>query len=211
MEKNVNNKTSRKQSARHTARYHCNKLAANLVPLLPPVALLDACCSGGRTDSPTQVAAVIGYDANELESIPQASILGVGCGAPVNFADLQKGETVVYIGSGAGIDVFSSAKRISNEGIVIGIDMTDEMLERARRLSFENTNDNEKKKALGGIWTHDLRSSPPVFTKTRAGITKPSLCQAELLGRASLVAPLSYIIWRRPVSLFCGISNLLIL
>jgi len=97
------------------------------------------CCSGGGgTDSPSQVAAVIGYDANELESIPQASILGVGCGAPVNFADLQKAETVVDLGSGAGIDVFLSAKKVSNEGRVIGIDMTDEMLERARRNAKEH-------------------------------------------------------------------------
>jgi arsenite methyltransferase len=94
------------------------------------------CCSGGG--SPAQVAAVIGYDTNELESIPQASILGVGCGAPVNFADLQKGETVVDLGSGAGIDVFLSAKKVSNEGRVIGIDMTDEMLERARRNAKEH-------------------------------------------------------------------------
>jgi arsenite methyltransferase len=94
------------------------------------------CCSGG--DSPAQVAAVIGYDANDLESIPQASILGVGCGAPVNFADLQRGETVVDLGSGAGIDVFLSAKKVSNEGRVIGIDMTDEMLERARRNAKEH-------------------------------------------------------------------------
>jgi arsenite methyltransferase len=96
------------------------------------------CCSGGGIDSPTQVAAVIGYDTNELESIPQASILGVGCGAPVNFADLQKGETVVDLGSGAGIDVFLSAKKVSNEGRVIGIDMTDEMIERARRNAKEH-------------------------------------------------------------------------
>jgi len=96
------------------------------------------CCSGGGTDSPAQVAAVIGYDTNELESIPQASILGVGCGAPVNFADLQRGETVVDLGSGAGIDVFLSAKKVSNEGIAIGIDMTDEMLERAKRNAKEH-------------------------------------------------------------------------
>jgi arsenite methyltransferase len=95
------------------------------------------CCSGGA-ESPAQVAAVIGYDTKELESIPQASILGVGCGAPVNFADLQKGETVVDLGSGAGIDVFLSAKKVSNEGRVIGIDMTDEMLERARRNAKEH-------------------------------------------------------------------------
>jgi arsenite methyltransferase len=96
------------------------------------------CCSGGGIDSPAQVAAVIGYDRNELESIPQASILGVGCGAPVNFADLQKGETVVDLGSGAGIDVFLSAKKVTEAGRVIGIDMTDEMLERARRNAKEH-------------------------------------------------------------------------
>jgi 2-polyprenyl-3-methyl-5-hydroxy-6-metoxy-1,4-benzoquinol methylase len=93
------------------------------------------CCSGGGGggDSPAQAATVVGYETSELESVPQASILGVGCGAPVKFADLQKGETVVDLGSGGGIDVFLSANKVSNTGKVIGIDMTDEMLERARR------------------------------------------------------------------------------
>jgi arsenite methyltransferase len=95
------------------------------------------CCSGGE-DSPVQVATVVGYDTSELESVPQASILGVGCGAPVKFADLQKGQTVVDLGSGAGIDVFLSANKVSNAGRVIGIDMTDEMLERARRNAKEH-------------------------------------------------------------------------
>jgi len=97
------------------------------------------CCSGGEVaDSPAQVAAIVGYDTNELESVPEASILGVGCGAPVKFADLQRGETAVDLGSGAGIDVFLSAKKVGNEGRVIGIDMTDEMLERARRNAKEH-------------------------------------------------------------------------
>lgn len=97
------------------------------------------CCSGenGAVGSPTQAAAVVGYGASELESVPQASILGVGCGAPVKFADLQKGETVVDLGSGGGIDVFLSANKVSDTGKVIGIDMTDEMLERARRNAKE--------------------------------------------------------------------------
>jgi arsenite methyltransferase len=97
------------------------------------------CCSGenGAVGSPTQAAAVVGYGASELESVPQASILGVGCGAPVKFADLQKGETVVDFGSGGGIDVFLSANKVSETGKVIGIDMTDEMLERARRNAKE--------------------------------------------------------------------------
>lgn len=88
------------------------------------------CCSGG---SPAEAAAVIGYDAKELGSVPQASIIGAGCGAPVGFAGLLKGETVVDLGSGAGIDVFLSANRVGGSGRVIGIDMTDEMLEKARK------------------------------------------------------------------------------
>ena len=94
-----------------------------------------ACCAPGccSSASPAQAAADVGYDANELGSVPQASVLGVGCGAPVKFADLQKGETVVDLGSGAGIDVFLSANTVGRSGRVIGIDMTEEMLERASR------------------------------------------------------------------------------
>ena len=68
----------------------------------------------------------------ELESVPESSILGVGCGAPVNFADIHEGEVVVDIGSGGGIDVFLAANKVKDFGKVIGIDMTDEMLEKAR-------------------------------------------------------------------------------
>src|ERR671924_2295873 len=99
------------------------------------------CCSGGERrviNSPSHVAEVVGYDTTELESVPQASVLGVGCGAPVKFADLQKGETVVDLGSGAGIDVFLSSKYVGAYGRVIGVDMTDEMLERARRNAKES-------------------------------------------------------------------------
>jgi arsenite methyltransferase len=98
------------------------------------------CCSsgeGGGKNSPSEAAAVVGYEKSELESVPQASVLGVGCGAPVKFAGLQEGETVVDLGSGAGIDVFLSSKQVGTRGIVIGVDMTDEMLERARRSAKE--------------------------------------------------------------------------
>src|SRR6184192_3517113 len=66
------------------------------------------CCSGISMTSPLQIAKNIGYDIKELESVPESSILGVGCGAPVNFADIHEGEVVVNIGSGGGIDVFLS-------------------------------------------------------------------------------------------------------
>src|SRR5919112_574490 len=92
----------------------------------------DSCCS------PSQSATVIGYDNEELQSIPKESILGVGCGAPLHYADVREGETVVDLGSGAGIDVFLSANKVGDSGRVIGIDMTDGMLEKARNNAKEN-------------------------------------------------------------------------
>jgi arsenite methyltransferase len=113
---------------------------------------LDGCCAPGECCgsssgssngsqammSPLQIAKNIGYNTNDLNSIPESSILGVGCGAPVNFADIQEGEVVVDIGSGGGIDVFLSANRVKHTGKVIGIDMTDEMLEKAADHAKEN-------------------------------------------------------------------------
>jgi len=74
----------------------------------------------------------IGYDAKELESIPESSVLGVGCGNPIKFAHIKEGDTVVDFGSGAGIDVFLAANIVKESGKVIGIDMTEEMLRKAR-------------------------------------------------------------------------------
>jgi arsenite methyltransferase len=95
----------------------------------------DCCCMPGEcstNDSVIDATKIIGYDPKELESIPQESILGVGCGAPIKFADLKEGETVLDLGSGAGIDAFLSANKVSKSGKVIGVDMTDEMLDKAR-------------------------------------------------------------------------------
>ncbi|HEY7109963.1 MAG TPA: methyltransferase domain-containing protein [Nitrososphaeraceae archaeon] len=106
------------------------------------------CCGSGSNSgssdgsqammSPMQVAENIGYNTNDLNSIPESSILGVGCGAPVNFANMQEGEVVVDIGSGGGIDVFLSANKVKQSGKVIGIDMTDEMLEKATYYAKQN-------------------------------------------------------------------------
>src|SRR5574340_1300250 len=95
----------------------------------------DCCCMPGEcstNDSLIDAAKIIGYGQEELKTIPQESILGVGCGAPIKFANLKEGETVVDLGSGAGIDAFLSANKVSKSGKVIGIDMTDEMLEKAK-------------------------------------------------------------------------------
>jgi ubiquinone/menaquinone biosynthesis C-methylase UbiE len=103
------------------------------------------CCSGNNKNntilqpalkaaqSPAQVSELVGYDAKELKSIPQASILGAGCGAPTKFAFVKEGDMVVDLGSGAGIDVFLAANIVKNSGRVIGIDMTNEMLEKAKK------------------------------------------------------------------------------
>jgi arsenite methyltransferase len=85
------------------------------------------CCDPGSKE---QSARIVGYDARDLDAIPQSSILGLGCASPTNFANIQQGETVVDLGSGAGIDVFISARK-ADKGHVIGIDMTDEMLQKA--------------------------------------------------------------------------------
>ena len=90
------------------------------------------CCS------PNNSATAIGYGTEELESIPKASVLGVGCGAPLHYAAAKDGETIVDLGSGAGIDVFLSANKVGGSGKVIGIDMTYEMLEKGRRNAKEN-------------------------------------------------------------------------
>jgi arsenite methyltransferase len=72
--------------------------------------------------SATQSAKLIGYDPKEIDSIPEASVLGVGCGAPTKFAEIREGETIVDLGSGAGIDVFLAANKVGKSGKVIGVD-----------------------------------------------------------------------------------------
>jgi arsenite methyltransferase len=108
---------------------------------------LGSCCGPqGINDinniSKKQMSSNVGYKDIELKSIPEESILGLRCGAPLKFADLKRGETVVDIGSGAGIDVFLASKLVGNKGKVIGIDMTDEMLEKARKASIGCNNRN---------------------------------------------------------------------
>lgn len=105
----------------------------------------DCCCMPGEctsTNSPLDATKIIGYDEGDLMRIPQSAILGVGCGAPLNFANLQQGETVVDLGSGAGIDAFLSANKVTRTGTVIGIDMTDEMLEKAKKNAAEGNYTN---------------------------------------------------------------------
>ncbi|MBS7633516.1 arsenite methyltransferase, partial [Candidatus Bathyarchaeota archaeon] len=74
----------------------------------------------------------IGYSGEEMASVPEGANLGLGCGNPVALASLKRGEFVVDLGSGAGFDCFLAAKRVGEGGRVVGVDMTPEMVDRAR-------------------------------------------------------------------------------
>jgi len=95
-----------------------------------------ACCCGPA--SATDYAEKIGYSLDELGDLPTAAALAsAGCGNPTALAGLKEGEVVLDLGSGGGIDIFIAAKKVGPEGKAIGVDMTDEMLELARRNAEE--------------------------------------------------------------------------
>lgn len=83
-------------------------------------------------------AEAIGYAKSDLERIPKEAIMGLGCGSPTAVASLKKGEVVLDLGSGSGIDVFIAASKVGPKGRVIGVDMTKEMVSRAKRLARVN-------------------------------------------------------------------------
>src|SRR5687768_4884505 len=79
------------------------------------------------------VAEAFGYTPEELAAVPAGANMGLSCGNPTAFASLKPGEVVVDLGCGGGLDVFLAAARVGPTGRAIGIDMTPEMLERARK------------------------------------------------------------------------------
>jgi len=92
---------------------------------------LFACCDSASTAK--EVAVNIGYSKEALDQVPEEANLGVGCGNPSALAKIKKGETVVDFGSGAGFDAFIVSNIVGKNGKVIGIDLSDEMLELARK------------------------------------------------------------------------------
>ena len=93
----------------------------------------EGCCSGGAGGGCGTTATLAGYDPKALEGLPADAVHNAfGCGDPLSLADLKPGDTVVDLGSGAGIDILLAARRVGPTGRVIGVDMTEEMLERAR-------------------------------------------------------------------------------
>ena len=89
-------------------------------------------CCGGSADPALDISKAIGYSDEEMTSVPEGANLGLGCGNPVALASLAEGETVLDLGSGAGFDCFLAANKVGSRGKVIGVDMTPEMIDKAR-------------------------------------------------------------------------------
>jgi ubiquinone/menaquinone biosynthesis C-methylase UbiE len=85
-----------------------------------------------RTPTSEEISKKIGYSEEDISSVPEGANLGLGCGNPIALASLKKGETVLDLGSGAGFDCFLAANKVGKNGKVIGVDMTPEMVDKAR-------------------------------------------------------------------------------
>ena len=96
------------------------------------------CCGGGGGET-VSISTRIGYSEEELASVPAGADMGLGCGNPQAIADLKPGETVLDLGSGGGFDCFLAARQVGETGWVIGVDMTPEMIRKARTNAHNNT------------------------------------------------------------------------
>ena len=91
-----------------------------------------ASCCGSPEITSQQLSALMGYSKEDIDSAPEGSNMGLGCGNPVALASLKPGETVVDLGSGGGFDCFLAARQVGSTGKVIGVDMTPDMVSKAR-------------------------------------------------------------------------------
>ena len=101
---------------------------------------VSSCC--GYANKAEDISKDMGYTEEELKSVPEGANLGLGCGNPIALASLQQGETVLDLGSGAGFDCFLAANKVGGQGKVIGVDMTPEMIEKARENAEKGNYEN---------------------------------------------------------------------
>jgi SAM-dependent methyltransferase len=113
------------------------------------IASYSSCCSpteepkvASSCCGPTESINELGYNIEELKNLPEGANLGLGCGNPTASAGLKEGETVLDLGSGAGIDCFLAANRVGESGKVIGVDMTYQMLDKARENAVKGKYEN---------------------------------------------------------------------
>ena len=91
-----------------------------------------ASCCGSSEITSQQLSTLMGYSKEDIDSAPEGANMGLGCGNPVALASLKPGETVVDLGSGGGFDCFLAARQVGDSGKVIGVDMTPDMVSKAR-------------------------------------------------------------------------------
>ncbi len=127
----------RKEKIKRIVREGYAKIAKQDSSCCSPVS---SCC--GSADTAQDIGKKIGYTDEEVNAVPQGANLGLGCGNPVALASLREGETVLDLGSGAGFDCFLAAKKVGIKGRVIGIDMTPEMIDKARRNAKKDSYEN---------------------------------------------------------------------
>ncbi len=101
-----------------------------------------SCCGGPAAARDSSSALRVGYTPQDVETAPAGSEMGLGCGNPQALANLKPGDIVLDLGSGAGFDSFLAAKKVGPTGYVIGVDMTPEMVDKARELAKNDSYPN---------------------------------------------------------------------
>lgn len=127
---------------RQSVRENYGKIAKESGSCCSPKSKSTSCCNTNNAASARDTSKSIGYSDKDINSVPYGANLGLGCGNPIALASLKEGETVLDLGSGAGFDCFLAANKVGKKGRVIGVDMTTEMLEKARENARKNNYSN---------------------------------------------------------------------
>ncbi len=119
---------------RDQVRQRYGKIASGGRSCAPAAGSTEGCCEGASDSccGDSTVSIQLGYSPEELAGLPEGANLGLGCGNPTALLSLKPGETVLDLGSGAGIDCFLASRKVGGQGQVIGVDMTPEMVAKAR-------------------------------------------------------------------------------
>lgn len=127
---NTTSTLEKEQAVREMVRGGYSKIAVDTAAGCTPKGV--SCCGSSPTDA-DKLARELGYSKAELEALPEGANMGLSCGNPAALAALKSGETVLDLGSGGGFDVFIAGRKVGATGRAIGVDMTPEMLAKARR------------------------------------------------------------------------------
>jgi len=121
-----------KKDNKRTKKSNSKSVKQSIKDAYSKVAKENSGCCGGCCGGGADLSQYLGYSAEELKNVPEAN-LGLGCGNPASLGDFKKGDVVLDLGSGAGMDCFLAAKMVGDKGKVIGVDMTKAMIKKARK------------------------------------------------------------------------------